>query len=186
MLKMSKGMIIALSIIGVLFLTTVVSISSIWSARNKAVSLEERIEAKYVANKSDYDNMWKKFVELTQVSELQANHYKEIYSGLIQGRYEDPKLLFKMVKEDNPKLDSSVYVQIQREISAGRNQFNNNQAALTDMIREYNTFVRQSIIMSMVTNRNKIDPNKYIVTSERTSNAFDTGKDDVINLTGDK
>ena len=181
---MSKGLIITVSILIGLFLIVAVGAGTLWSNRNTAVSLEERIDAKHTSNKSDYDNMWKKFVELTQVSELQADHYKEIYSGLIQGRYEDPNLLFKMVREDNPKLDGGVYTQIQREISAGRNQFNNNQSSLADMIREYNTFIRQKIIMTAITGRVKLDADKYIVTSERTSKAFDSGKDDVINLRG--
>lgn len=179
---MKKGCIIGLATLVGIVLILAISAGIGWSNYKKVVSFDERIDAKYVSNKSDYDNMWKKFKELVQVSDLQADHYKEIYSGLIQGRYEDPNLLFKMVKEDNPKLDGAVYTQMQREISAGRNQFNNNQSALADIIREYNTFIRTKVILKIITGRERLDPNKFIVTSEKTTKAFDTGKDDVINL----
>jgi hypothetical protein len=181
---MGKGLIITLSVLGILLLITITGLGTLWSNRNHAVALDERIESQLTANKSNYDNMWKKFLEITQVSELQAKQMKDVFLGLIEGRYKDPNLLFKMVQEDNPKIDSSVYVQIQREISAGRNTFDNNQKAISDMVREYNTFVQQKVIMAAVTGRIRKDSNKYIVTSDKTENAFSERKDDVIDITG--
>jgi len=180
---MKRGWIIAISIVLALILIVLASMGTLWANRNTAVELEERVEAMYSSNQSNYDNMWKKFVELTQVSDLQAKHYKDVYMGLIEGRYQDQGVLFKMVKEDNPQLGNEVYTQIQREISAGRNTFDNNQKALLDVIRQYNTFIRKKIVMTAVTGRQKINNDDYIVTSDKTSKAFDSGKDDVIDLT---
>lgn len=182
---MKKTLIVVLAVLGFFVLGGIITGASLLSGWKTTVSLEEQVNAQYVSNKSNYDNMWKKFVEMTQVTELQAKQYKDVYSGLISGRYQDPNLLFKMVKEDNPKLDGSVYVELQREISAGRAQFDNNQKEIADMIREYNTYVRQHFIMSTIFNKKPMDPNKFIVTSERTQGAFDSGKDDAVNLNGD-
>ena len=170
--------------IGLVFAILIIGGASIWSSRNTAVSLEERIDSQYASNKSNYDNMWKKFKELTQVTDIQAEQMKDVYKGLITGRYNDQKVLFKMVQENNPQLNTEVYNQLQREISAGRNTFDNNQKQIADIVREYNTFIRKKIIMSTLTGRQSKDINKYIVTSEKTEKAFDNGKDDVISLTG--
>ncbi|MCP1184939.1 hypothetical protein [Paenibacillus sp. 1781tsa1] len=179
---MKKALISIGIIIGVLILVIAISVGTIWSHRNTAVKLEERIEAQYVSNQSNYDNMWKKFKEMTQVTDLQAEQIKDVYTGLIAGRYDDQGLLFKMVQEQNPQLDTSVYSQLQREISAGRQQFDNNQKQITDIIREYNTYIKVHFIMASITQRTIYDMNKYVITSEQTQDAFKTKKADVIDL----
>lgn len=180
---MSKGLKIVAGVLGSLVLVSAISFSTIWSQRNTAVTLEEKITAQYSANQSSYDNMWKRFKEITQVTELQTQQFKEVYMGLIQGRYQDSNLLFKMVKEQNPQMDTTVYSQLQREIVAGRLEFNNEQKTMVDVVREYNTLVRKDVIMAAITGRQVKDPNQYIVTSDKTQDAFKNKKDDVINLT---
>lgn len=175
-LKIVTGVVLSTALI------VTASLGTIWSHRNTAVELEERITAQYTANQSNYDSMWKKFKELVQVSDLQADQVKEVYTGLITGRYKDDKVLFKMVKEDNPQIDTGIYAQMQREISAGRNTFDNNQKKVTDIVREYNTYVRKHIIMASMTGRQPKDMSEYIITSDKTSKAFETGKDDEIKL----
>lgn len=183
---MSKGLRITLGVIGALFVLLFIGVSTTWSHRNTAVELEERIKAQHISNKSNYDNMWKSFKEIAQVTDMQAEHYKDVYTGLITGRNQDTNLLFKMIKEDNPKLDSSLYTKLQREISAGRKTFDNNQSKVTDMIREYNTFIKKKFIMASITGRKEMDANDYIITSGRTKKAFETGEDDVIDLSSNK
>ncbi len=183
---MKKGLIVTLSIIGALLLSLLIGGSTLWSHRNVAVELEEKIAAQYKANQNSYDNMWKKFMELTQVTELQAKQMKDVYSGIISGRYQDQDLLFKMVKEDNPKLDSGVYTQLQRQIESGRNSFKNDQDKILDIVREYNSNIRKWIVMSAITGRHRMDENQFIITSDRTDKAFEDKKDDVIDLTGGK
>lgn len=180
-MKIGKGLIAI--IITVLIL--VFGFSYVWSTRSMAVKLENKIEAQYTSNKSNYDKMWKKLVEMTQVTELQANQFKDVYTGLITGRYQDTGLLMKAIKEENPKLDTAVYTQIQREIAAGRNEFDNNQKKVIDITKEYNDIVDNNLVL-MLMGKKHIDPNQFIVTSERTSNAFDTKKDEVIDITGKK
>jgi hypothetical protein len=181
---MSKGLKITLVSLLVIVAILGLSISGIWNSRNTAINLEERITAQHVTNKSEYDAMWKKIVEMTQVTELQAKQFKEVYEGLIAGRYKDENLLFKSIQEQNPQLDTSVYKNIQLTISAGRDSFHKSQKDIADMVREYNVYVQKHIIMATITHREKMDANKFIVTSERTSNAFETNKDDVIKIDG--
>lgn len=55
------------------------------------------------------------------------------------------------------------------------------------MIAEYNRLVQhRGILMSLMTGRKPLDTDKYIVTSDNTQKAFDSGKADTIDLKGDK
>lgn len=179
---MKKSNIITLSIFGTFILVMLLFTMTMFSQRNRAVELEELINAQLTSNKSEYDNMWKKFKELAQVTDQQAEHFKDVYTDMIIGRYDDGDTLMKMVQESNPQLSSEVYTQLQREISAGRNTFNNSQKKISDLVREYNTYVRKHFIMSGITGRSVMDSNKFIVTSERTDDAFNSGKDSQVNI----
>lgn len=179
---MKKGFLITGGIVGFIIVLLLICGGTLWAHRNECVQLEERINAQYVSNKSNYDNMWKKFREMTQVTDLQAKHIKDTYMGIISGRYQDSNLLFKMVQEQNPNLDTSVYTQLQREISASRQTFDNNQKQIADIVREYNVAVKKYVILSAITGRLPKNMDDYIVTSERTQGAFDSKKDDEIKL----
>lgn len=183
----NKFVLGCLGVLGVFILIIVISAIVIWNQRGEAVSLETQIEAQLKSNESNYDAMWKKFKEMTQVTDLQAEQFKDVYADLISGRYEDIKLLFKAVQEQNPNLNGEVYTKLQNEISAGRTEFDRNQKKITDMIAEYNRLVQhRGILMAMLTGRKPLDTDKYIVTSDKTQKAFDSGKADAIDLKGDK
>lgn len=158
------------------------AVGSIWSHRNTMVELNERINAQYSTNKSSYDNMWKKFREMTQVTDLQAEKIKDVYKDLIAGRYQDPNLLFKMVQENNPQLDQSTFTNLQNEIASSRNSFNNNQEQITDIIREYNVYIQHKPITAKIFGYTERNTNDFITTSDSTEKAFDTKKDDEIKL----
>lgn len=185
--KKNKGEVklkkyISLGVIGVVAIIIISFIGSIFSFRSQAIDLEERINAQYVSNQSNYDNIWKSFKEITQVTTLQAEQYKDVYMGLITARYEDTNLLFKMIQEDNPNMDSKIYTKLTEEISSGRKTFDNSQKQLTDIIREYNSYIRKHFISNMIFNFREVDAKEFIITSDKTNNAFETGKDDIIEL----
>ncbi|AET59262.1 MULTISPECIES: hypothetical protein [Paenibacillus] len=180
---MGKKVLIGFAIfMGVIILFCVITVGSIWSHRNTAVKLEGRIEAQYLSNQSNYDNMWKKFKEMTQVTDLQAGQVKEVYTGMITGRYNDTNLLYQAVHEQNPRLATSVYTDLQREIAASRQQFDNNQKQMMDIVREYNTYIKVHFIMASLTNMKTYDMSQYIVTSDQTEDAFTKKKADEIRL----
>lgn len=185
---MSKKAIFGIGgIMGIFTLIVLIAVITLIGARNTAVSLDEQVKAQHTANKSNYDNMWKSFVEATQVTEKQATQFKDVYDGMINGRYEnDEDLLFKMVQEQNPQLSQEVYTQLQNLIISGRKDFDNNQKRVTDVIREYNTYIRKHFIMNAVFQFPVLDANDFIVTSERTTDAFESNQDDVIDLNGSK
>lgn len=165
-----------------LILAISIPMMTIWSHRNTMVELDERVNAQYASNKSTYDNMWKKFKEMTQVTDLQTEKMKELYTDLISGRNKDENLLFKMVKEDNPTLDQSIFTSLQNEIASSRNAFNNSQKQITDIIREYNTYVKKKFITATICGYDTKNADDFITTSNRTDKAFEEKKDDEIKL----
>ncbi|MEM4994857.1 hypothetical protein WKH56_20045 [Priestia sp. SB1] len=185
---MKNKILISLLVIVVVGVIVAVSLAGlVWSQRGEAVTLETQIEAQLKSNESNYDAMWKRFTEMTQVTDLQAEQMKDTYTDLISGRYEDSDLLFKMVQEQNPQLNGEVYTKLQNEISAGRIEFDRNQKKILDMIAEYNRLVQhRGIIMAAITQRKPMNSDSFIVTSDKSEKAFEEGKDDTIDLKGDK
>lgn len=170
---------------GIIVLGIIIAAVSIIGSRGTAVSLEEQVKAQYTSNQSNYDSMWKSFTEAAQVTDKQAAAFKDVYEEMISGRYEgDDQLLFKMIQEQNPQLNQEVYTQLQNLIIAGRKEFDNNQKKMADVIREYNTYIRKHFIMNAFFRFEELDSQDYIVTSERTENAFDSGKDGAVDLNG--
>lgn len=183
----NKFAIGCLGVVAVAFLVLIVSAIMIWNQRGEAINLETKIEAQVQSNKSNYDSMWKRFTEMTQVTELQAKQFKDVYTDLIAGRNNDTGLLFKAVREQNPQLNGDVYTKLQNEISSARIQFDNNQKKVADLVAEYNRLVQhRGIIMALITGRDKMDAEKFMVTSDKTTKAFESGKDDAIKLDGSK
>lgn len=183
-MKKNKLVIGILVVVGFLLLASVITAATLWGQRGEMVAMENQIDAQYDANKSNYDKMWKTFKEMTQVTELQAEQFKDVYTDLISGRYEDSAPLFSAIQEANPSLGIEVYTTLQRQIAADRAVFDNNQKKILDIINQYNTFVEhEAIIVAMLTNREPMKGSDFIITSERTEKTFESGQDDEIDLT---
>ncbi|MGG3987434.1 hypothetical protein [Bacillus smithii] len=183
----NKILVGCLGVIVAFVLILIGTVIMVWNQRGEAVDLETQIQAQYKSNQSNYDAMWKRFTEIAQVTDIQAKQFKDVYTGLITGRYNDTNLLFKMIQEQNPQLNGEVYTKLQNEISAGRIEFDRNQKKILDMIAEYNRLVQhRGLLMAIITQRKPLDSDKYIITSDKTEKAFESGKDGVIDLNGGK
>lgn len=180
---MKKGLAIGLSIFGAVVLIIVFTIANILSTRGHMIELEEQFKAQYVSNQSNYDSMWKTFKESAQVTDKQAEDFKEVYTAIISGRYDgDSGQLMQMITEDNPQMSTELYTELQRQIESGRKTFDNNQKKITDVIREYNTYVKKHFIAAAILNKEPVNAEDYIVTSARTDAAFDSGQDEEVKM----
>lgn len=179
--KIGIGAIFA-SITGILLIVLIIGGGIIYSQRNTAVKIEAKYKAQLQANKSNHSAMWTKVKQLTQVTDKQAEQFKDVYTSLIEGRNKDENLLFKMIKEDNPNLSEDVYKQLSEEIVTGRNVFDNNQKQLSDIAREYNSYINTHLIMKTLTGREEIDASKDIVISAATNDTYNTGIESDIDI----
>ncbi len=154
---------------------------------NTLVQQEQSITAQYTQNQNNYDNFVKAVLETAQVSQSYAEDLKVVFEAAISGRYGDngSQAVFQWITEQNPQLDARLYVQVQQVIEGGRRSFQTEQKLLIDKKNEYEVSLRSfpTNIYAQVFGFPKIDLTKYgIVTSNRTEEAFKTGKDEAIEV----
>ena len=152
------------------------------SYQNTYERIDQDILAQYKKIESNYEKMSRVILQQAGILNKYSNDFKEIYKGMMQGRYgkDGSKAMFQFIKEHNPKLDSSIYKQLQRTIEAGRKEFAAGQTGLLDRKRAYKDHLRSvtGLVWAGLMGYPTIDLSKFdIVTSERTQNTFKSGKD---------
>lgn len=154
------------------------------STYNQAQRLHNLYDAKLVDNTSEFDNMWKKISQTAQIPNAKKDALREIFEGYASARTGngDGGSLMKWVQESVPNVDLSEYKDVMNIIVGSRDSWTNRQKELVDIARQYNemrsTF--PSNIVMMIFGMDKINPK--VVTSSRTDKAFQTGKDDDVDL----
>lgn len=152
---------------------------------NTHIDLKTQIEAQQKANEANFDTMWKKINQVTQVSDEYKEGLKEILASYTQERKkESNQLLMDWTKEAVPTFDSSIYKQINNVIVSARDEFYVNQQLLIDLNREHNLLIQTfpNNIICWILHIEKININ--VVTSTKTDETFNTGKEDNINIKG--
>ena len=140
---MKKGTIIALCIVGALTCVGVLMAGKLIGAYNTATGTEKRLFAQNeqkLNNLSQYSN---KIVEMAQIPEMYKADYGDVLKGAISGTYgpNGSEQAMLWLKERNIDFDSFLYANIQTEIVAGRNAFENEQKKLLDMKAQYETML---------------------------------------------
>lgn len=185
---MSKTGWIVIGVLLALFITPIViGITSYISYSNLGARQEAVLKAKLNDNKQVYANFGNQVVETMQVADIYADRVKEVTSAAIEGRYGEggAKAVFQMITEQNPTVDPSLFVQVQRIIEAGRKDFTNKQTALLDAKSQYEIHLNSvwSGFWLQIAGYPKINMDTIIaITSDRSEKAFEAGKDGPINL----
>jgi hypothetical protein len=174
-----KGWIISVSIIGVILVCLFMIGGMFVSIGNKEVDLATAIQSKQLDNNNEFDSMYKKISQVSQVSEKQLSALKDIFVSYADARTPDKAgSVMQWVTEAIPNVDTSTLNNLQNIITSSRDSWTMRQKELIDLNREHNVLLRKfpsSIILSIM-GRKEI--NIQIVTSSRTEKAFETGKDD--------
>lgn len=155
------------------------------STYNSQASLKNTYEMKVKDNSSEFDNMWKKISQVTQIADAKKEAFREIFNGYANARTpQDAGRAMFWVKENAPNLDLSVYDKAQNIIVGSRDSWTFRQKELVGIAEAYNknlvTFPK-NFFLGMF-GFQKIDPK--VITSSRTEEVFRTGKDDDVNLRG--
>ena len=190
-----KGIFIPLSILAALFLAALFAVLATYNSLN---SQEKGIQATWRDSAVQYDAFWKKVKEVAQVPESYKDAFKEVILTTTEARYRDKDPAFLMITEANPQLDPSMYVQVQRVIEAGRNNFAQTQRTLVDRQRAFDTALSSfpnNVIAGMFGFPHEVNgefrPTKDLdgdgkytvldystVTSGKTQEVFSTGRED--------
>ena len=150
---------------------------------NKEVALRTQFEAQQMANTVVYDKVWKVIQQKAGVSDQYADKFKEIYTDIMDARYgSGDGTLMKWIQESNPQFDAGLYKDLSLAIESNRTEFATVQKKLIDIKREHDNLrmmIPSSIFLGI---KGVKELEMKLVTSTRTEKAFDTGKDDDIEL----
>ena len=153
------------------------------SVYNTHIDLKNQIEAKQKANEAIFDNTWKKINQTVQISDKYKDGLKEVLLAYTSGRSKgDSQLLMDWTKEAVPTFDSSIYKQINNVITSSRDDFTKNQEILIDLSRQHQQFIQKfpNNVFCAILGIKEIEIK--VVTSSKTEEAFNTGKEDDIKL----
>lgn len=151
------------------------------SLSNQEISLRSTIESKQRDNTSEFDNMWKKISQVTQVSDKQKQALEDILKGYAEARTPDSSgALMQWVQESVPNVDVTVYQQLLNTITSSRDAWTMRQKELISLNNSHTILIKTFPGSMFLHNRKPIDIT--IVTSSRTDEAFKSGKDDSVDL----
>lgn len=180
---MSKKWMIVTAVIGVAGVIGVGIATSVISAHNREVRLRDTLLAKQVDNQSEYDSLWKKIAQATEVTEEQRVALIEIFRehAAARGGGSDARIA-SWLHESVPNVDTTTFNNLQNIIAGSRDRFAMRQKELLDIKREHDIVLDSfpsGAILAML-GREKMDVT--IITSQRTQETFRTGMDDDVRL----
>lgn len=153
--------------------------------KNQEVELREQVNTQQEIIKLNYDKMFKVIAQVAQVPEQAKKAFKDIYPDLIEGRYGDSRggALMSWVQEHNPEFDWSLYKNVQVAVEANRQEFFIEQKKLEDFRRAHVVLLQKFPGSLFLSGRSQIEI--QTVTSTKTEEAFNSGKEDNINIFGE-
>lgn len=157
------------------------------SAYNTGNRLEATIKATYEDNQNILAQYSNKVAEAAQVPAMQRDDLTKVVTAALEGRYgeDGSRAVFQMIQEQNPTIDSTVYVKLQQIIEGGRKDFEVAQTRLIDQKRVYETALGSfwTGMWMRVAGYPTIDLAEFkIVTNLRTEAAFEAGIEEPIKL----
>ena len=190
-----KGFLIGLGI----FLVLGIGIA-VWAVgvSNDEKQIVNRMDAQKEVVGLYFDKMWKILKQKAGVAEASKDAFKDIYVGIMEGRYSGDTgpdggstegmvglptggaALMKWVQEQNPDFDQSVFTDLQNSIETERNGFFVEQKKLTDMNRQHEDM--RDLFPKSIICKNRPAYEYTPITSSVTENVVATGKEDDIEL----
>lgn len=174
------GKIIAV-IAGCLGVLTVGIVLMMWvSTTNKEVDLRNSFKAQESVREAFFSKMWKILKQQAKVTDKYQQDFKNLYVGIMEGRYKSGGALFKMITEANPNFDSSMYKKLMVSIEAQREGFFREQKKLIDLKRSHDN-LRMKFPSKMFVG--SVEEFKLtIITDSKTKNVMETGEENDIDL----
>lgn len=181
-----KGWLIG--VLALVFVSVIVAVAGIgtmmyFNVSNKEIDLRSQYVAQEKVNETIYDKVWKIIQQKAQIKSDYAKDFKNIYTDVMNARYgneSNGSPLFKWIQEQNPNFSIDLYKDLSQTIEAQRNEFARVQARLIDIKREHQNLRLKFPTSLFVGGRPELE--LKIVTSSKTEQAFETGKEDDISL----
>lgn len=182
---MTTGKIFAIVglFVGLLFMG---ACSTVVSFHNNEVSLRNTFTNKIEANKTDFDNMWKTISQVAQVPAAHKDAFKEVMTSYADARAagKGEGSFISIMNEAVPDFTGSaeLFGKIQTVVEAKREGWTTRQKELVDLKLQHDNLITRfpGVIFASVMGRDGLE--LVIVTSGRTTEAFDSGVDENVDL----
>jgi hypothetical protein len=174
------GLIASVVVVGIIF--------GIWyfGTFNKQARFVAQISGEQDVCKISYDNTWKVIQEMAQVPDAYKDGFKESWGVIVNSSpSKTAGLVNAYVTRFNPKFDSKLYEKLMVTIEHQRKSFAEAQKKLRALKTEHDAFRTTMPVDSMLGRMlfGTFPPIEVqLVLSEKTDNAFETGRDDKINV----
>lgn len=168
-------LIVLVAIAGVVLLMYVSANNAEVGLRNQATQQQKNLE-------NVFDRTWKIIQQQAQIANEGKEAFKEIYPALMEGRYGNARggALLSFITEQNPQFDLKLYDRVAASVEAQRTDFAREQTKLLDIKRQHDD-IRMKIPSSFfVGGRPALEVK--IITSSKTEEVFQSGKDDDVDL----
>ncbi len=165
---------------------------TIWyfSVNNRDATLRAAIAAEQDNSKIQYDEMWKSIMEIAEVPEKYKEDFKESWAVIVNGNATQQKsAISAFVTRYNPNFDSKLYGKLMTVIEHRRKEFTNAQKKLRDVKRQHDEFRTKMPVNSQFGRMlfgTFAEVEVQLVLSDKTEKAFDTGKDERVDVFGKK
>lgn len=134
--KGSAG-IIALGVIGLIGAVLVMAVVWAIGLKNEFVRLESDITASHQGRQANLSQYTLRIMEMVKVPKMQRDDLKATIEAQIKSRYgqDGSKAVFQVLKENNVAVTPELYTNIQKEISGGRKDYEQNEKRLIEAKR---------------------------------------------------
>ena len=165
-----------------------ISVASYFSAYNTSVTYEATIDKFDKSSQNTLSAYTLKIKEMVQVPEMYVEDLKSVVSATFEGRYgsDGSRAVMQWIQEQNLQFDSSLYLNLQAAMAAGREEFKLSQDKKLDVCKDYEMYLGYawSGFWTKMAGYPKKDIDKLcrIVLDTQTSNTFETGIAEPISL----
>jgi hypothetical protein len=162
------------------------SCSTLKNFYNREADLRTEFEMKMEKRTAFYDKMWKTIAQKSQIALKNDSSFQKNVNVIMEGRKDAGDVFMKWVQESNPNANydqvSALYQDLSRSVEAQRDGFFIVETEIMGVVQEHTRYLRRfpNNIYAKMFHRGflQYDP----ITSSRTDNVIETGKDDDIKV----
>ena len=184
---METKSIIKYAIIGMVVVVLIGLISSVISLANQETELKNRFKQKMDERTAFYDKMWKTLSQKSQIAVKNDSSFARNVNAIMAGRKDAGQLFMKWVQESNPNANyetvSTLYADLSRAVEGQRDGFFLQEKVIQGIVLEHDNIMTRfpsGFILSAFMGRTRLTYKP--ITSDRTDNVIETGKDNDVKL----
>jgi hypothetical protein len=184
---METKSIIKYAILGMVVLVLFGLTGSVISTSNQEVELRNRFKQKMDERTAFYDKMWKTLSQKSQIAVKNDSSFARNVNAIMAGRKDAGQLFMKWVQESNPNANyqevSALYADLSRAVEGQRDGFFMQEKMIQGIVLEHDNIMTRfpsGFILSNFMGRTRLTYKP--ITSDRTDNVIETGKDNDVNL----